>query len=99
MSLLQNDKEVKCILINIFGGILHCDKVAVSILEATEEVGLTKPIVVRLKGNEAEEGKRILKERGRNLGIRFMDELDEAADLAVKLAKEHSKKLLEASRN
>jgi succinyl-CoA synthetase beta subunit len=53
---------VKSILFNIFGGITRCDEVAKGILQALEQMGLEQPLVVRLDGTNAEEGRRILAE-------------------------------------
>lgn len=60
MKLLNNDDEVKAIFVNIFGGILKCDVLTGSILSAAEEVGLTKPIVLRLKGTNSDIAKKML---------------------------------------
>jgi succinyl-CoA synthetase beta subunit len=62
---IARDPQVKVILFNIFGGITRCDEVARGILTALDELGLTLPIVVRLDGTNAEEGRRILAEAGR----------------------------------
>lgn len=60
IKLLNNDDEVKAIFINIFGGILRCDVLTESILQAASTVGLTKKIVLRLKGTNADIAKGML---------------------------------------
>jgi len=63
IEVVNNDREVRSILINIFGGITKCDEVALGIVEALERVELRSPIVVRLDGTNAAEGRVILEER------------------------------------
>ena len=58
------DKNVKAILINIFGGIVRCDRVATGVVQAVKELGLNVPVVVRLEGTNAEEAQKILNESG-----------------------------------
>lgn len=60
IKILNSDDEVKAIFVNIFGGILQCDVLTQSILNAAKEVGLTKPIVLRLKGTNADIAKKML---------------------------------------
>ncbi len=60
--ILISDKNVKAVLINIFGGIVRCDRVARGVIEAVQQVGVTVPIVVRLAGTNAEEAAKLLKE-------------------------------------
>ena len=62
--IILSDKNVKAILINIFGGIVRCDRVANGVVEAVKELGLTVPVVVRLEGTNAKEAQVILKESG-----------------------------------
>jgi succinyl-CoA synthetase beta subunit len=57
VKLLNNDPEVKAIFINIFGGILKCDVLCESILKAAKQIGLKKPIVLRLKGTNSDKAK------------------------------------------
>jgi len=64
--IILSDPNVKAILINIFGGIVRCDRVAMGVVEAAKKVGVNVPVVVRLEGTNAEEGARILKESGLN---------------------------------
>ncbi len=75
-------KKLKSVLINIFGGIVRCDVVASGIVSAVSEVGVNIPVIVRLKGNNSEEAKKILSES--DLNIISADDLSEAAELAVK---------------
>lgn len=62
LRIILSDPKVKAILMNIFGGITRCDEVARGVLQAREEVGLNLPLVVRLAGTNAEEGRRIIEE-------------------------------------
>jgi succinyl-CoA synthetase beta subunit len=61
IKLLDSDPEVDSIFINIFGGILRCDSLANSIITAAKEIGLKKPIVLRLKGTNSEKAKEMIK--------------------------------------
>ncbi len=63
-KLLLSDKNVKAVLVNIFGGIMRCDVIARGILEAAKQVEMNVPLVVRLEGTNVEEGRRLLKESG-----------------------------------
>jgi succinyl-CoA synthetase beta subunit len=81
-KIITADPHVRGILINIFGGIMRCDTIAEGVLAAVKEVGLKVPLVVRLEGTKAEEGKRILNESG--LDIQAADDLDDAAQKVVK---------------
>ena len=60
VKILNQDDEVKAIFVNIFGGILKCDVLTQSIIDAAAQVGLTKPIVLRLKGTNADIAKSML---------------------------------------
>jgi len=82
-KIISSDPNVKGILVNIFGGILKCDTIANGIITAVNEVGLKLPLVVRLSGTYAEEGKKILRES--KLNIHSAQDLDEAAKMIVKL--------------
>jgi succinyl-CoA synthetase beta subunit len=62
--ILLADKNVKAVLVNIFGGIMRCTTIATAIVEAYKQVGFNVPLVVRLEGTEVEEGRRILGESG-----------------------------------
>ena len=65
--IILSDKNVKGILINIFGGILRCDILAEGVVQAAKKTGITVPVVVRMEGTNVEEGRRILRESGLNL--------------------------------
>jgi succinyl-CoA synthetase beta subunit len=60
IKILNSDDEVKAIFVNIFGGILKCDVLTQSILNAAKEVGLKKPIVLRMKGTNSDIAKKML---------------------------------------
>ncbi len=66
-KIILSDKKVKAILINIFGGIVRCDLIAEGIIGAVSEVGTQLPVVVRLEGNNAELGAKLLRESGLNI--------------------------------
>ena len=76
--IIQSDPNVKAILVNIFGGIVRCDRVAAGIVEAARNIDLTVPLIVRLQGTNAELGMQILRESG--LPIESAIRLQEAAD-------------------
>jgi succinyl-CoA synthetase beta subunit len=86
--ILMADKNVKAVLINIFGGILRCDVLAQGVIAAVTELGVPVPIVIRMEGTNVEEGKRMLKESGLNFST--ADSMGEAADTVVSLAKQKS---------
>jgi succinyl-CoA synthetase beta subunit len=75
---------VTAILVNIFGGIMRCDVIAQAIIEAVARVGLTKPIVCRLKGTNQAEAIRILEES--NVTVDFNDNLEVAAKKVVAMS-------------
>jgi succinyl-CoA synthetase beta subunit len=83
-KILMSDKNVKAVLINIFGGILRCDVLAQGVIAAVKELGVPVPIVIRMEGTNVEEGKRLLKESGMKLTT--ADSMDEAAKAVVRLA-------------
>ena len=87
-KLILSDSKVKSILVNIFGGIVRCDLIAEGIIQAAREVGLSLPVVVRLEGTNAEQGRKLLAESGMNL--QAAQDLTEAARLAVAAAGELS---------
>jgi len=91
IKILENDERIGSIIFNIFGGIMSCDRIASSILKAAEEIRVSKPIVLRLKGNNSESAKDMIESKGSNLGIYFCDDMDTAAKMAVKLALENKK--------
>ncbi|MBI2212442.1 MAG: ADP-forming succinate--CoA ligase subunit beta [Acidobacteria bacterium] len=65
--IILSDKNVKAILINIFGGIMRCDRIAEGVVQASKEIGLPVPLVVRLEGTNVELGKEILAKSGLNI--------------------------------
>ena len=84
-EILMSDKDVKVVLINIFGGILRCDTLAEGVTEAVSEVKVKVPVVVRLEGTNVEDGRRILNESGLNFIIaRGMKEAAEKVVEALK---------------
>jgi succinyl-CoA synthetase beta subunit len=83
--ILLSDPAVKAVLINIFGGIVRCDLVAQGVVEAARNVNLTIPLVVRLQGTNADEGRRILADSG--LALTPATTLDEAARAVVAAVK------------
>jgi succinyl-CoA synthetase beta subunit len=84
-KIILSDKNVRAILVNIFGGIVRCDLIADGILAAVKEVGLTLPVVVRLEGNNADVGAKLLNESG--LNVIAAKSFDDAAIQVVAAAK------------
>ena len=84
-KLILSDKNVKGILINIFGGIMRCDVLAQGVVEAATEIDLSVPLVVRLAGTNFKEGKKILDES--NLKILSASDLNDAAKKIVEAIK------------
>ncbi len=84
-KLILSDKNVKGILINIFGGIMRCDVLAQGVVEAAKEINLSKPLVVRLAGTNFKEGKKILDDS--NLKILSASDLNDAAKKIVEAIK------------
>ncbi len=82
---IQSDPNVKSILINIFGGIIHCDMIANGIVEAVKELQFKLPLVVRFQGTNAKEGKDVI--NNSDLGLISIDDFTEAAKKVVELAK------------
>ena len=82
---IQSDPNVKSILINIFGGIIHCDMIANGIVEAVKELDFKLPLVVRFQGTNAKEGRDVI--NNSNLGLVSIDDFTEAAKKVVELAK------------
>ena len=83
-KIILSDKNVKAILINIFGGIVRCDRVANGVVDAVKELGLEVPVVVRLEGTNAEDAKIILKKSG--LSIIPANDMKDAAEKVVEAA-------------
>jgi len=86
IKLLNSDAEVNSIFINIFGGILKCDNLARSIINAAEQVKLQKPIVLRLKGTNSDEARSLIQPREKELGIFFDNDFDSAAKRVVDIS-------------
>ncbi|MDH5392955.1 MAG: ADP-forming succinate--CoA ligase subunit beta [Gammaproteobacteria bacterium] len=84
-KLILSDENVKTVLVNIFGGIVRCDLIAEGVIGAIKEVGITIPVVVRLEGNNAELGLKMIADSGLNLIT--ASGLTEAAQKAVEVAK------------
>jgi len=83
-KILMSDKNVRAVLINIFGGILRCDVLAQGVIAAVKELGVPVPIVIRMEGTNVDEGKRLLRESGMNFTT--ADSMGEAANTVVQLA-------------
>ncbi|MBU2887403.1 ADP-forming succinate--CoA ligase subunit beta [Gilvimarinus agarilyticus] len=83
-KIILSDDNVKAVLINIFGGIVRCDLIAEGVIGAVEEVGVKIPVVVRLEGNNAELGAKVLADSG--LNIIAATSLTDAAEQVVKAA-------------
>ncbi|TXK91217.1 ADP-forming succinate--CoA ligase subunit beta [Parageobacillus sp. SY1] len=84
-KIILSDPNVKGIFVNIFGGIMKCDVIASGIVEATKQVGLNLPLVVRLEGTNVELGKKILQESG--LNITAADSMADGAQKIVELVR------------
>jgi succinyl-CoA synthetase beta subunit len=84
-KIILSDKNVKAVFINIFGGIVRCDLIAEGVIGAVEEVGVKVPVIVRLEGNNAKLGSKILAESG--LNIIASTSLTDAAQKVVKAAR------------
>ncbi|MDI3327161.1 MAG: ADP-forming succinate--CoA ligase subunit beta [Alicyclobacillaceae bacterium] len=84
-KIILQDSKVKGILVNIFGGIMKCDVIATGVVEAAKQIGLDRPLVVRLEGTNVELGKKILEESG--LRIVPADSMADAAQKIVSLVK------------
>jgi succinyl-CoA synthetase beta subunit len=83
--ILLSDKNVKAVLVNIFGGIMRCTTIASAIVEAYKQVGFNVPLVVRLEGTEVEQGRKILAESG--VDIIAAKDLTDAANKVVAATK------------
>lgn len=83
-KIISSDPHVTAILVNIFGGIMRCDIIAQGIISAVEELGLKIPLIVRLQGTQVDEARKMIAESG--LRIYSINDLDEAAKMAVKLS-------------
>jgi succinyl-CoA synthetase beta subunit len=83
-KILMSDRNVRAVLINIFGGILRCDVLAQGVIAAVKDLNVSMPIVIRMEGTNVEEGKLMLKESG--LNFTTADSMSEAAKKVVELA-------------
>jgi succinyl-CoA synthetase beta subunit len=88
--ILLKDKKVKGIFINIFGGIVRCERIAHGVIDAAKEVDIKIPVVVRLQGTNAEEGRKLLAESG--LNVEVATDLWEAAQKIVAMTGRKRKK-------
>lgn len=84
-NIILSDGNVKAVLVNIFGGIARCTTIATAIIEASKQIGIKIPVVVRLEGTEVEEGKKLLADSG--LAVITADDLTDAAKKVVEAAK------------
>ena len=84
-KLILSNPKVKAILVNIFGGIVRCDMIAEGIIHAVKDVGVKVPVVVRIEGTNAEQGRKLLADSG--LAITAATDLTDAAKKVVKAAK------------
>jgi succinyl-CoA synthetase beta subunit len=82
--ILQTNQNVSAILVNIFGGIMRCDIIAEAIVTAAKSVGLTKPLVVRLRGTNKQQAIDILESS--DVNVDFTEEMEDAAQKVAKLA-------------
>lgn len=89
LKLLNDDDSVEAIFVNIFGGILRCDNLAASIIEANKQNKFTKPMVLRLKGTNSDIARDMIAGKEQELGIYYNSDFDTAAQQVVKVAKEH----------
>ncbi len=89
-QIILSDKKVKAIFVNIFGGIMRCDVIAKGLLKTVKTTKLGRPLVVRLAGNQAESGRRLLSESG--LKIVTAKDFADGAKKAVSLAKKSKEK-------
>jgi succinyl-CoA synthetase beta subunit len=83
-KLILSNRNVKAILVNIFGGIVRCDLIAEGIIAAVKDVGVSVPVVVRLEGTNVDKGRELLASSG--LDIIAADDLTDAAKKAVAAA-------------
>jgi succinyl-CoA synthetase beta subunit len=88
-KIILKDKSVEAILVNIFGGIMKCDTIANGVLTAVKEVGLDRPLVVRLEGTNVEAGKKLISESG--LTVIAADDLRDGCIKAAKAAADFRK--------
>lgn len=82
-KILNDDPKVRGILVNIFGGIMRCDVIALGLIQAVNELDLKKPLVVRLAGTNVEEARKLIDDSG--LRMIFSDNMADAAEKAVRI--------------
>lgn len=85
ISIINEDEDVKSIMVNIFGGIVRCDIIAEGAIRAARELSIKKPIVMRIKGTNADVAKKLIKESG--LDLYWCDTVDQAAEKALSYAR------------
>jgi succinyl-CoA synthetase beta subunit len=83
--ILSSDARVKAVFINVFGGILRCDRLAEGVIAAVKKLGLRLPVVVRMEGTNVQEGRRMLAESG--LHLTSAEDMGDGARKAVALAR------------
>ena len=88
LEIILEDKKVKAILINIFGGILRCDVLARGVLAAAEKTAIKVPLIVRLEGTNVEEGRKILQES--TLKFMVAKDMAEAAVMVTEQVKRNA---------
>lgn len=107
-EIILKDPNVKTIFVNIFGGLTLCDMIADGIMLAYNDLGITLPVVVRLRGTNEETGQKMVSEKGLSrrftllthsqiaesgLPLYAFDDFDEAAEKAIQLVREHARQL------
>lgn len=85
LKLLNEDPEVEAIFVNIFGGILRCDNLAASIIQANKENSFDKPMVLRLKGTNSDIAKQMIAGKEKELNIFYNEDFDSAAQQVCKV--------------
>jgi succinyl-CoA synthetase beta subunit len=85
-EILDKDPKVKCALVNIFGGIMKCDTIANGIVQAAKNIGLKKPVIIRLEGTNVEIAKQVIADAGLSDVLIQAEDLDDAAAKACKIA-------------
>ncbi|MEK7709748.1 MAG: succinate--CoA ligase subunit beta, partial [candidate division NC10 bacterium] len=83
--ILSSDRSVKAVFINVFGGILRCDRLAEGVIAAVKKLGLRLPVVVRMEGTNVELGKKMLAESG--LALTTAEDMGDGARKVVELAR------------
>jgi len=83
--ILSSDPSVKAVFINVFGGILRCDRLAAGVIAAVRKLGLTLPVVVRMEGTNVELGRKMLAESG--LALTTATDMGDGAQKVVELAR------------